>query len=131
MTPTQVITGQSVGTGANKGEDLFAIRLTPQAITDRFFVEAILTNGAGDYDISNRPIIKYACYNASITASTAPAILKRTARYMELLPSKFSSAVVSRTSLLEPLSGPYIYLWVDQPAFVTAATLSVWIHEGP
>jgi len=131
MTSTQVITSQSIGTSTNKGEDLFAIRLTPQSITDRFFVEAVITNGAAGYDIGNRPVVKFACYNASITASGAPAILKRSARYLELLPSINASAVVSRTSVCEPLSGPYIYLWVDCPAFATAATLSVWIHEGP
>jgi hypothetical protein len=131
MTSTQVISSQSVGTGANKGEELFAIRLTPNAITDRFFVEAVLTNGATDIDTSDRPQIRYACYNASITAALAPPILRRTARYLEVIPSPNAGLVVSRTSLLEPLSGPYIYLWVDMPAFPVAGTLSVWIHEGP
>lgn len=131
MTSTKVIDAQSIGTSTNKGTDLFAIRLTPQSITDRFFVEAVITNGAGSYTLTDRTLLRFACYNASIPASDAPAILKRTARFMEMIPNNAAGAVYSRTSLLEPLSGPYIYLWVDQPTFAVAATLSVWIHEGP
>lgn len=131
MTSTQIITAQSIGTSTNKGSDLFAVRLTPQAITDRFFLEVVITNGAAGYDIKQRPIAWYATYNASVTAATAPALLRNTARYLECIPRPEGSGVSSRTSVCEPLSGPYLYVWFEIPAVAVAQTMSAWIHEGP
>lgn len=131
MTTTAAINAQSVGTSSNVGEDLLAYKLTPQSTTDRFFVEALLTNGAGGYDMAQRPRIWYACHSVSMTAALAPKILKQTARYLEIVPSPFSGKQVARVSQLEPLSAAYVYLWLEMPAVTVAQTLTVNLIEGP
>lgn len=131
MTTTAAINAQSVGTSTGVGEDLLAYKLTPQSTSDRFFVEALLTNGAGGYDMAQRPRIWYACHSVSMTASLAPKILKQTARYLEIVPSPFGSKQVARISQLEPLAAAYVYLWLEMPAVAVAQTLTVNIIEGP
>ena len=131
MTTTQVINAQSIGTSTNKGHDLFAIRLTPAAASDRFYVEAVVTNGAGTFNRSSKIAVWVATYNASITASGAPAIMRHTAKMLDVIMESTSAAVTSYTSDLIPLGGPYIYLWLDVPTLPAASTISVWIHEGP
>ena len=131
MTTTPAINAQSVGTSSAIGDDLLAYKLTPQAATDRFFIEAILVNGAAGYDMAQRPRIWYACHSVSMTASDAPKILKQTARYLEIVPSPFSGKTVARISQLEPLAAGYVYIWLEMPNLVVAQTLTVNIIEGP
>ena len=131
MTTTALIASQSIGTGANVGDNLAAAKFTPAAISDRYFVECILTNGATSYDLNNRPRVWYAGYSASITAALAPAILRKAARYVEITPHVNAGLVAKKTSLLEPLDAPYVYVWIESPNLAVAQTLSVNIIEGP
>lgn len=131
MTTTTAINAQSIGTGSNIGEGLFAYALTPQSTTDRFFVEAIITNGAAGYDVSNKIIVRFACHSVSMTAALAPPILRSGARYMEVIGSSKAGQVTARTSLLEPLSAAYVYVWLDVPNQTTAQTITVKLIEGP
>lgn len=131
MTTTVAINGESIGTGSNIGEGLFAYKLTPQSTSDRFFVEAILTNGAGGYNVSNKLRVIFACHSVSMTAADAVPILKSNARYMEVIASADAGQVIAKTSLLEPLAAAYVYVWVNVPPQATAQTLTVKLIEGP
>lgn len=131
MTTTTAVNAQSIGTSTNVGENLFAYKLTPQSTTDRFFIEAILTNGAGGYDVSSKIYIRYACHSVDMTAALAPPILRSGSRFLEVIGSSSAGQVTARTSLLEPLAAAYVYLWVDVPNQTVAQTITVKVIEGP
>lgn len=131
MTTTAITAGQAIGTLTNIGADLFATRTAVQTTSDRFFVEAKVTNGAGNYDQSKRIIVWFAPYSVSVTAALAPELLRNIARFVEVIPSKFGSVARVRTSLCEPLSGGYIYVWCEIPTVTVAQSLDISLIEGP
>ena len=131
MTTTAAISAQSVGTSTNVGEGKFPQKVTTTGYSDRFYIEGKITNGAGSYSPANKVRIWYSSYSASITAAAAVDLLRANARYLDLTPSPDGSIARSQISLCEPLSGLYIYLWVDIPTQTVAQTLDVNVIEGP
>lgn len=132
MTVTAAISGQSIGTSTNVGADKFPQKVTAQSITDRFFIEVTVLNGASRYDPANAITVFYTSYSQSITAdSTMMAKLRQLARRIDVKPRVDGSATQIKVSDLEPLSGPYIYLWCEIPTVTVAQTLTVNVIEGP
>lgn len=131
MTITQMLNGQTIGTGANKGEGLFATKLTLQSTTTAYVFTPRVTNGADSYLPKNEIIIWYTTSSFSITAAQAVKQLKSTARYVSIKPSPDNAGVVIKDSSLEPNTGGYLYCWCDIPTVTTAQTLDVNIVELP
>lgn len=132
MTVTASISGQSIGTSTNIGPDKFPQKVTCQSGTDRFFIEATVTNGAASYDPANAIVIFYSSYSQSATANAALIDkLRKNARRLDVKPRRLAASVVVLASDLEPLSGPYIYLWCEIPTVSVAQTLDVNVVEGP
>lgn len=132
MTVTAAINGQSVGTSTNIGDDKFPQKVTCQSGTDRFFIEATLLNGAGGYDPAQALVVFYTSYSQSVTANAAMiALLRQMARRLDVKPRREAGATQIKVSDLEPLSGPYIYLWTQVPTVSVAQTLTVNVVEGP
>lgn len=131
MTTTVAINGQSIGTSTNIGEDKFPQKVTAQTLSDRFFIEGKIVNGADAYDPSNRVVVWYASCSESVTAAASVDLLRNTARRLEVVPSRRSGVSRTKVSDCEPLSGGYIYLWTEVPKLATASTLTVSVIEGP
>ena len=136
MTTTAVLASQSLGTSTNVGGDLtFAtagMKITRQTATTAFVVSAKLTNGAGAYSLSDRPVIRYASSPFSVTYTAAPAMFRNGgSRYLELVPAIGAGGIVSRSSEIETVNGDYIYLWVDSPTVSVAWTLALSVLELP
>lgn len=134
-TETVLINAQSVGTGSNKGDNLFSIApVTLQATTTAFYLDVKLANGAtaGDIDANQKIVVYYSptCY--TVTAAEAPLTLAQTARYVALRPRPGASKEVINQSSLEPVgSGSDILCWVSSPAFPIAGALTVTLIELP
>jgi len=136
MTTTAVLSGQSIGTSTNVGNDLtFAastMKVTIQTTTTTFVVSAKLTNGAGSYNLGSRPVVWYASSPFSVVYTAAPALFRNGgARYLEMVPSTQSGLAVAKTSSLETVNGSYIYVWCDVPTVSVAQTLDISVVELP
>lgn len=131
MTTTASISSQSIGTSTNIGEGKFPQKITAVATTTAFVICPRITNGAGDYNPASELVVWYSSSSYSVTAAQAAVQLRPTARFVSLKPSPKGSGVVIKDSTLEPLTGPYIYLWCDVPTFSVAATLDVNVVELP
>ena len=135
MTSTAVLSAQSIGTGANKGNDLTfsasAMKVTIQTGTTAFCVAGELTNGSASYDQANRPTIRYATSPFSYAYDAAPPNLRTTARYLEMIPKQSAGGIAARNSDLEVVKGSYIYVWVDVPGVAVAQTLTINVVELP
>ena len=132
MTTTAAISGQSIGTSTNVGTDKFPAKVTCQSGSDRFFIEAILTNGAGGYDKAQEVLVFYASHTVSATADAAIVEkLRGCARQLAVKPREAGSAIQVKISDVEPLSGGYIYLWLEIPTVTVAQTITVNVVEGP
>ncbi len=131
MTTTAIISGQSIGTSTNVGNDKFAAKLTAGTTTTAFVVSAKLTLGAGP---TNPGIVRVRFTSASfnVTAANGPAHLGQTSRYLDLvLSGQPGSSVLIKDGTLETLTGSYIHVWVDAPTLGTAASLDVNVVELP
>lgn len=136
MTTTVILSSQSIGTGSNAGGDLtFAtagMKTTKQTTTTAFSISARLTNGAGSYSLSNRPVIRYTSSPFSVAYTAAPLLFRNGgSRYLELVPGCEGNLAVSRTSDIETVNGDYIYIWVDAPTVTVAQTLDITLFELP
>lgn len=130
MTTTTSISGQSFGTSTNIGEGKFPQKVTIQATTTSFVIEGRITNGAAGY-VKQDVRVWYASSGFSVTAAVGSVALRPTARYVDIPMGQAAAQVTIRSSLLEPVAGSYIYLWVDLPTLTTAATLDVNVTELP
>lgn len=133
MTSTNVVVGQTIGTGANAGEDLYPFKVTAQTVTDRLTVEASVLNGSAQMGALQRIKVWIVSSAINVAAALAPAQLRSQAELLELIPEANAAATKVRRSKLIPLQGPFIYGWVDvNPADpAVAQTLNVWVNEGP
>ena len=131
MTTTTIVTAQSVGTSTNVGEGKFPQKTTAQALTDRFYVEAKVTNGAAAYDKSKRITMFMVASPTSVTAAAAVDLLRQTADRVDLRIDDKQGTQRATISSCIPLSGSYIYVWFDIPNQTVAQTLDVNLVEGP
>lgn len=136
MTTTVILNAQSIGTGANAGSDLTfstaGMKVTKQTATTAFSISARLTNGAGAYSLSNRPVIRYTSSPFSVAYTAAPKLFRNNgSRYLEMVPGCEGNLAVARTSEIETVNGDYIYIWVDCPTVAVAQTLDVTLFELP
>lgn len=130
MTTSNAISSQSIGTSTNIGVDKFPQKITLATGTTAFAVEARVTNGASFY-AENAIRVWFAVSSFSVTAAAAVELLRASAMYLDILPSKFGSIARSRQSLFCPAAGAYLYLWCDIPSTVVAQTLDVNTIELP
>jgi hypothetical protein len=128
---TTLITAQSIGTGANKGERLFGVSHALQATATAFSIEVEVTNGADGYEkIKKEVIVRYAASsNTYVAASAAPLNLHQSSRFVALNMGPNGGDIRSRVSFLEPAVGATVYVWVEAPTLETAALLTVKIVE--
>jgi len=131
MTTTNAISGQSIGTGSNVGEGKFPQKVTIAATTTAFVITPRVTNGAGEYIEASEVIIWYSGSSYSVTAAAAPELLRKTARFVSVKPSRNSSVAIAIDSSIEPVTGSYIYLWCSIPTVTVAQTLDVNVVELP
>jgi hypothetical protein len=135
MTSTNVISGQSFGTGSNistNGSPKFAPAATTlAATTTAFVVRAKWTAGAGQETRVPSLKVYYTTSESGISAANAPVYLKQTARYVEIDGPTENSGVRIKDSTLEPVTGTDFYCWVDAPALALAASLTVTLVELP
>lgn len=132
MTITNSIASQSIGTSTNKGNSLFATKVTLAATTTAAQIEALIVNGADSYDPRTNLKIHYAFSSFDMTAATAILTLGRSSRFLEVPQKPDPLARSGNITLLEPAPGSaYLYFWVDAPATVVASALSVNVIEYP
>ena len=132
MTPTTLINGQSVGTGANIGNNILSQAQTAfQASTTAFVITAKLTNGNGPVDPGQQIRIWYTSTQHTVTAGNAPTQLNKTARYVDVKPNPGANAVTINDSALEPITGANLNLWCDVATYPLAGTLTVILVELP
>lgn len=136
MTTTAILSSQSIGTGSNAGNDLTfstaGMKLTLQAATTSYVISARLTNGASNYSLGTRPIIKYASSPFSFAYTAAPVTFYNGgSRYLELVPAIGANAIVSRSADIEVINGGYLYIWCDIPTVTVAQTLDISVLELP
>jgi hypothetical protein len=132
MTTTTVINAQSIGTSTNVGTNKFPQKTTAQQSSDRFFVEVSLTNGAAPANRTSKLFVRYASSSIDMTAAQAMVALGQASSVIVLTPADIAGGTVIVGSLLEPLSGAYVYIWVDSiPTQAVAQTLTVKLIEGP
>ena len=131
MTTTVSISGQTIGTGANAGENLFPQKVTRNAATTAFVLSLRLTNGVAEYDRHAEVRVWYSSSPYSVSAALGAVQLKQTARYVDIRPSNLAAGVMIKDSSLEPITGDFIYFWCDIPAVVVAQTLDVTLVELP
>lgn len=130
-TTTTIISGQSIGTSSNKGDALFPTKLSLSSLTAAVVLTIRVTNGAGVGSLDGRtPLwLRYAFSPISVAAEAAPSLLRQNSRYVELKLSQVPADDLARDSIVEPVSGLYLYVWVDVPIFSTAGTLNVYATE--
>jgi hypothetical protein len=131
MTTTSIISGQSIGTGADIGEGLYPQKITIAATTTAFVITPRVTNGAAGYNPGNEITVWYSSSSYSVSAAQAVKLVRGTARTVSVKPSPLAAGDVLRDSTLEPVTGSYIYLWCDIPAASVAQSLSVNVVELP
>lgn len=132
MTTTASISGQSIGTGSNVGAKLFPQKVTVNVATTAFVISGRVTNGTGNYPQTLYVRIWFTSSSFSVTAAQAVDQLNRApARYLDLPLKEAAGQVTIKDSMLEVLTGGYIYLWCEVPTMTTAATLDVNVVELP
>lgn len=135
LTVTAAISSQSVGTSTNVGTAKFPQKVTLQAGTARIAVVGQLTlgtTGAAVPDTGCRPRIWYANSPTSYAdAATGAAACHATARYIDLVPGNVAGAVTEKGDGSQWVTGGYLYIWVDQPKFPVAGSLTVNVVELP
>jgi hypothetical protein len=135
MTTTTIINAQSIGTGANVGEGLFAGKTTLQAATTSFILSARITNGASNYQKTQSVEIYYSTSPFNSTAANGPVNLAQTAHILSVRPSQLSSGVAIKDSVLEMSTAGgatgAIYYWCSVPNVLVAQTLDLVLVEMP
>lgn len=129
MTST-VIVNESIGTGANVGNGLFATKAILAAATTAYVISARLTPGAGHCE--GRVRVYYTTTAFDISAANGPAQLAQTTRYLDLTfnPSQPEVPVI-RDGSLEPATGYFLHVWVEVPPQAVASTLELAFVELP
>lgn len=131
MTTTAIISGQSMGTGSNVGDNLFAAKLTAQTTTTAFLLCVRVTEGAGPTNPGTVRVF-FTSTSFSISAANGPSQLGATSRYVDvILSDPRGGQVIIRDGSLEPLTGANIHVWASAPQLGTAATLDVNVVELP
>lgn len=132
MTITNSLVSQSIGTSTNKGNTLFATKVTLAGTTTAAQIEGLIVNGAGDYEPRANVRIHYAFSSFDMTAAVASVTFTKGSRFLDVPLKADPLARSGNITLLEPAMGSaYLYFWVDVPAFVVASALSVNVVEFP
>lgn len=130
MTTVTSLAAQSIGTGANTGNDLFPTKVTLSGISTGLCLSARITNGAGGSFDQRAPLeILYAISHLSVAAAAAVELFKEEARFLSMRTTEVASADRYKNGLLEPIVGGYLYFWCNVPLFNTAAVLNVYVTE--
>lgn len=130
MTTTNIVASQSIGTGGNIGNSLFAYKHTLDAGTSAAVLTLRVTNGTkGPSDARAKNTMWYSFSPISVTASAATELLKQNAKYVDLLCAEGASSDRARDSLIEPVTGQYLYCWFDTCTYEAAATLNAYVTE--
>lgn len=131
MTTTTIISGQAIGSGANAGNSKFPTKLTLAATSVGVVLTMRVTNSAtsGVEDARSKITLHYAMSPVSVTAAAALELLKQNSRYLEMFTVDAPSADRARDTELIPVTGQYLYVWVDVPVFLSDATLNVYATE--
>ena len=133
MTTQSCISGQSIGTSTNVGNNLFSIApKTFAATTTAYVVNAQVTNGSTKgQDKGNVIRVWYTSTMRTVTNTDAPTKLGLTARYVDVRPQSSASLIRIVDSSLEPITGSKFHCWVDTPNLTEACTLDVDLVELP
>lgn len=145
MTTQSLISGQSIGTGTNIGNNKFSIApVTLADTTSAFIINVQLTEGSTGTSLhskSNEVTVWYTTTMRTVTAANAPRVLAQTARFVTIRPptgnligstlNEVVAGVVSKDSSLEPKTGVKLHVWVDAPTYTVAMTLDVDVVEVP
>lgn len=131
MTTTTVINAQSIGTGSNVGVPVHASKLTCEALTTAYVINAQLTNGAARYSRSNEVRIWYASSPYNMTASQAADRCKQSARYLKIFGREDPSSITVQDTEVEVLSGQFLYIWLEVANQPAAQTISVIVTQLP
>lgn len=133
MTITTVTNAQSIGTGANVGNEKFPTKTQLQATTTSAQVEVRIVNGQAMYDERQDLTIRYAFSAVSAgTAALGAEMARQSSRFIQIAPGPGPLADRVKMSLLEPApGGGYCYIWCEVPNTVVASALSIYLIEYP
>lgn len=130
LTITAAINAQSIGTSTNIGNSKFPTKVTLQAATTAFAVEASVTNGAGAaFNPRQKLDVRFAVSSFSLTDTAAPDILGQASNLLQVTPSEKGGEQRINVSELQPTPGGYFYVWLDVPVLPAASTVTVNLIE--
>lgn len=125
MTTTDLLTAQSVGTGANHGTALYAAQLALQAATAGLIVTAQLTAGTGAQpDAKQRIRVWFATSPFNVSTFIASQF-ETDAKFFEVNTPVGSAQIKVATSEFVINQGGYLYWWVEAPVLPVAGSLNL------
>jgi hypothetical protein len=130
MTTTNVVAAQSIGTSTNLGNSVFPTKVTLDAGTSAAVLTLRVTNGtSGPLDSRCDITMWYSFSPVDVSAAAGVELLKQNARYVNLKGADGASADRAKDSLIEPVTGQFLYIWFDVPTFQAAAVMNAYVTE--